>query len=412
MPVYAYKGLDGRGKSTAGLRDADSAKGLRAALKREGIYLTEVTEQAGGATSKGTGMAREVDFAKLFARVTPQEVAIFTRQLATLLRAGIPLTESLGALLEQIERPKLKEVTSAVREKVNAGTSLADALAEHPKVFIDLYVNMVRAGESSGTLDQVLARLADFLDGQLKLRSKVTSALMYPAIVMSVSTVVLGVLMVAVVPKILAIFEDTGRALPWNTQLLIGVAYLAENFWWAIVLFVGLGVYLGRRWLRSDDGTKAWDRTVLKLPVFGPLVRMLALSRFTKTLGTMLRSGVPLLKSLDIVRHILGNTVLSAVVEQARDAIREGESIAAPLKRSGQFPSVVTHMISVGERSGHLEEMLDNVALAFESEVEMKIARLTTLLEPVMILGMGMMVAFVVFSILVPIMQMNEFVTQ
>jgi general secretion pathway protein F len=417
MPVFAFKGLDARGKPASGARDADNPKSLRAALRREGIFLTEAREQMAKGGSKVVGgggprsaLNREVDFKKYFERVRPLEVAMVTRQLATLLHAGIPLAESLGALVEQLDNEKLKRTLAGVRQKVNEGTSLADAMGEHPKIFSELFVNMVRAGEAAGNLDAVLARLADFMDGQVALTSKVQSALFYPAIMSVVAIIIISLLMIFAVPQIAQVFADSGQELPWNTQLLIFLSGLAQNYWWAILIVGAGGIWGLRRWLKTENGRKAKDRFVLRVPVAGTLVRMVGIARFSKTLGTMLTAGVPLLRALEIVKRIIGNATLEQVVEDARDAIKEGESIAAPLKRSGHFPPIVTHMIAVGERSGQLEQMLENVAHAYDREVEMKVGRLTTLLEPLMIVFMGGSVAFIVMSMLQPIMMMNQWV--
>jgi len=409
MPVYAYKGLDARGKTTSGLRDAESPRVLRRVLRKEGVFVTDLAEQAERVVS-GKGLRREVDIKGFFDRVRPQDVAVLTRQLATLTKAGIPLAEALSAMVEQASSPKLQRALADVRIRVNEGTSLADAMGEHPKVFTDLYVNMVRAGESAGNLDEVLARLADFLDNQVKLRGKVQGALVYPIIMAVIGTLITAMLMVFVVPKITEIFDDMGKALPWYTQLLIFVSRFTGSYWWLIAIVVGGGIYGFRRWKSTPKGKARWDRFVLRLWVIGPLLRMVAISRFARTLGTLLASGVPLLKALDIVKHLLDNDVLVKTVEDARVAIREGESIASQLAKSGQFPPVVTRMIAVGERAGQLEGMLANVADAYEAEVELKISRLTTLMEPLMILMMGGIVGFIVLSILMPILEMNELV--
>ena len=415
MPVYAYRGLDSKGKAVSGNKDAESAKGLRAVLRRDGIFLTEYREQnlaKLGGLGGGLGLSRQVDVKQLFGWVRKQDIAIFTRQVATLLKAGIPLAEALQALVEQTENQRLRAIVAHLRQLVNEGTSFADALGQHAKVFAELYVNMVRAGEAAGNLDQVMFRLADFEESSLALRSKVTSALVYPAVMLVVGTVIMSILMIVVVPKITAIFQDMGKSLPWNTEMLIWISRFVGR-WWPLLIVLAIALAFGfRSWKKSAAGRLVYDRVLLRLWVFGPLTRRLAISRFAKTLGTMLNSGVPLLRALEIVKHILNNVVLMKVVEEAHDAIREGESIAAPLKRSGQFPPLVTHMIAVGERSGQLEQMLDNVAQAYEREVEAKLGRMTALLEPVMILCMGGIVAFVVFSILTPIMDMNQFVAQ
>jgi general secretion pathway protein F len=337
-------------------------------------------------------------------------VAAFTRQLATLLKAGIPLAEALGALGEQGDNKKLEMVLAEIRQKVNEGSSLADTLAAHPKIFPELYTNMVRSGEAAGNLDAVLARLADFLDAQHTLRAKVSGALTYPVIMLVLGSLIMGVLMVVVVPKITSIFEDLGKTLPWNTQLLIFMADVMGSYWWAVLIFAGLSYWAFRRWSHTPKGRAMVDRIQLKVPLIGPLVRYVGVARFARTLATMLAAGVPVLTALEIVKKVLNNTVLEKVVEEARDAIREGESIATPLKRSGQFPSLMVHMVAVGERSGQLEAMLENVATAYERDVEGKVTRLTTILSPLLIVGMALCVVFIVFSVLQPILDMQNFV--
>ncbi len=414
MPVFEYTGLTEAGKNVRGIRDAESSKVLRQILRKDGVYLTEARAAEAGAAvgEQKTGLAREVDIGAMlgFSGVSSQDLAIATRQLATLIGAGIPLIDALTALVDQIEQPRLKRIMGAVKQKVNEGASLADSLGEHPKIFSALYANMIRAGESSGALDVVLVRLADLTESQAQLRNKIIGAMLYPAIMVVVGIAIVGILFVVVIPKVTKIFDDMNVALPWTTRILIGVSTFARDFWYLTLVALVALVFGTRRFVRTARGRAWWDRTQLRAPIFGPLIRMLALSRFAKTLATLLASGVPLLTAMDIVRNIVSNTLLAGVIDNARDAIREGESIAAPLKRSGQFPPLVYHMIAIGERSGQLEEMLQNVAKSYEAQVEMRVGALTSLLEPVMIVAMGGGVAFVVFSILMPIMQLNTFV--
>jgi general secretion pathway protein F len=414
VPVFEYTGLTEAGKNVRGIRDAESSKALRQMLRKDGVYLTDARAAEAGAVvgEQKTGLAREVDVAAMlgFTGVSSQDLAIATRQLATLIAAGIPLVDALTALVDQIEQPRLKRIMGVVKQKVNEGSSLADALREHPKVFSELYVNMIRAGESSGALDIVLVRLADFTESQAQLRNKIIGAMLYPAIMVVVGIAIVSILFVVVIPKVTKIFEDMNVTLPWTTRILIGVSSFARDYWYVVLVAVPLLVFAVRRFVRTPRGRAWWDRTKLDAPVFGELIRMLSLSRFAKTLATLLASGVPLLTAMDIVKNIVSNTLLADVIDKARDAIREGESIAAPLRRSGQFPPLVYHMIAIGERSGQLEEMLQNVAKSYEAQVEMRVGALTSLLEPVMIVAMGGGVAFVVFSILMPIMQLNTFV--
>ena len=405
MPVFEYKALTAGGKTVQGLREADSPKTLRSTLRREGVFLTEVVGEAQAQEQE----KREVSVRRwVLGRVGPRELAVATRQLAVLAHAGIPLVESLTALVDQVEHERLKRVLSDVKQRVNEGASLADALGAHPRIFSTLYVNMIRAGESSGALEIVLVRLADFTESQARLRSKVAGTMAYPIAMMVIGSVIMGVLFTVVIPKITQIFENTSTTLPWYTQVTIGVSSFAAHYWWLVLLLLAAAAWGFVRWRKTPAGRERWDRFVLRAPVFGPIVRQIAIGRFARTLSTLLKSGVPLLTALDIVKNILGNTRLAHVVEQARDAIREGESIAAPLKRSGEFPPLVHHMVAIGERSGALEEMLGNVADAYEDQVETTIAALTSLLEPVMIVAMGAVVAFIVFSVLMPILQINN----
>ncbi len=469
MAVFEYRGiLAASGKQVHGVRDADNAKVLRAVLKREGILLTnaheEVKARAGAGKGGGGGLS-------LFNRISIDDIAMMTRQLATLVSAGIPLVEAVGALIEQMEKLELKRVLTQVVDRLNEGSSLAKALEAHPRVFTNLYVSMVAAGEASGTLEGVLERLADFLESQSKLRGKVGAALAYPALMMFIGSALITVMMVVVVPKVTAIFESLDRALPWYTEALIGTSHFISStqmfgFVVSMVtftftrsalrdykesertkhlvfvilslvsgamlvlgafsveslgayavgvvvgLFAGLGIAWLIAWVATPEGRATKDGFLLKLPIVGTLVRMLAVSRFARTLATLLRSGVPLLKAMDIVKNVLDNGKLEKVIETATGSIREGESIALPLKRSGDFPPIVTHMIAVGERSGQLEQMLENVSRAYDAQVETRVQALTSLLEPLMIVFMGGGVGFIAFAILMPLIQMNEFIQQ
>jgi len=477
MAVFEYRGLvAATGKQVHGVRDADNAKVLRASLKREGILLTNAQEED---AAHAEGRRNKLDLFGFLRRVSITDVAMMTRQLATLVMAGIPLVESVAALTDQVEKLELKRTLTQVRDRLNEGIALAKALEPHPKIFPPLYVNMVAAGEASGTLETVLERLSDFMEGQARLRSKVSSALAYPVLMLIIGSVLITVMMVAVVPKITSIFASLDRALPWYTSLLIFVSntlksnemmgfvlmlltmialrkatsappgedkdkpssmrpakrslgasafvgmglgifvfglffYVESVFSYVIGLVVGFVVGLVVARLLSYIATPAgrvWkDSVVLKLPIFGPLFRMLAVARFSRTLATLLQSGVPLLKAMGIVRNVLGNARLEKVVEDAAGSIREGESIAAPLRRSREFPPIVTHMIAVGEKSGQLEQMLENVAKAYDTQVETRVQAMTSLLEPLIIVIMGGGVGFIAFSILMPLIQMNDFV--
>jgi len=301
-------------------------------------------------------------------------------------------------------------VLAKIKQDVTAGSSLAIAVKQHPEVFTPGFPNMIRAGEASGTLDAGLMRLAEFNEASVKLRQKVTSAMMYPIIMVGLGGLILIGLFVYVIPQITQIFEDTGAALPFLTRMLIGFSGILRDYWWALILLSIVSVVGFRKWKRTPAGIEKFDRFALKVPIFGPLVLMIGTSRFTRTLSTLLRSGVPLLTALDITKNVLGNKILIDVIDEARLMVKEGGNLADPLKRSGHFPPIVTHMIAVGERSGALEEMLTVVSDAYETQVESRINGLTSLLEPVMIVGMGITIAIIVFAVLMPILQLNEFV--
>ncbi len=406
MALYEFQGLSEKGKPIKGMREADSHKALRSTLRKEGVFLTNVALSGGAAKGK-TGEAEGKQFFNR--RVGSGDIAIMTRQLATLIGAGIPLVEGLTALVDQIEHPRLRRIISQVKQRVNEGASLADALNDHQKVFSNLYVNMIRAGESSGALDIVLTRLADFTESQAKLRNKVIGALAYPAVMVVVSAIIVGILFTVVIPKVTQIFKDMNVVLPIYTRILIAVANFARHDWYLALGMVVATVLGLRAYLRTPAGRIKADSLQLRLPIFGHLSRLVAMSRFSRTLSTLLSSGVPLLTAMDIVRNIVGNVILQGVIEKARDSIREGETISGPLKRSGEFPPMVCHMIAVGERSGQIEEMLKKVADTYDTQVESRVGALTSLLEPVMIVLMGGTVAFIVISILLPILQMNTF---
>jgi len=304
---------------------------------------------------------------------------------------------------------RLKVPLGEVRTGVNEGSSFADSLAKHPKIFDELYISMVRAGEVAGNLDEVLDRLADFLDSSQKLKAKVTSAMVYPVIMLLVGVVIMAVLMVMVIPEITKMFKAQGKTLPWNTRLLIFTADTLRNHFLLVVLFWGGLIYGFRRWIKSAGGRQLWHRFILKTPMVGDLARKINVARFSRTLSTMLTAGVPMLRSLETAKEILANVVLKKAIDDAKQAVTEGESLAVTLKRSGQFPAMMTHMIAVGERAGQLEQMLERIAATYENEVDLRLTRVTALLEPLMLVGMGGSVAFIVFSILQPIMSMGSF---
>ncbi|HIA00547.1 MAG TPA: type II secretion system protein GspF [Myxococcales bacterium] len=415
MPIYAYKGLNARGKNVNGVIDCENPRVLRADLRKESVFLTEYAEQSKEGKAKDVILAtgrkekgsRDITFSFLN-RISLTMVSEMTRQLSTLLRAGIPVVDSLTAIVEQTEDERLSKVMAQVRRSVNEGMALNDALRDHPEVFPNLYCNMVRAGESSGTLELVFQRLADFIESQVKLRSQVTTALMYPLIMVSFAMLIVSLLMTFVVPKLVEVIVEQGGDLPTITKVLIWVSEIFQSY---ILLMIAAGIgafYVFKRWIKTSAGELRWDHIKLKSPLFGDLLQRIVMARFSRTLGTLMGAGVPLLVALDIAKNVVDNAVYSQVIEDARIAIRDGDSIAAPLKRSGWFPPMVTQMIAIGEKTGEVEAMLDNVAEAYENQVESKVRRLTTVLEPAMIVVLGIIVACIVFAVLLPMLNMNE----
>ncbi|MBI3327666.1 MAG: type II secretion system F family protein, partial [Nitrospinae bacterium] len=306
--------------------------------------------------------------------------------------------------------PALKKMITQVRERVNEGSTLADALAQHPRVFSPLFVNMTRAGESSGALEIVLERLADFTEKQVALRQKTWAAMAYPILMTFIGVGVLGFLLGYVIPTVTQIFADLKQSLPLPTLLLIAVSNMLRRFWWVGVVVIALMLLGGERYGRTVAGRLVLDRLRLVFPIFGKLGLKIAVSRFTRTLAILLNSGVPVLTALDIAKTVVNNRVLQQAIEEARDNIREGQDIAPPLRRSGLFPPLATHMMAVGEKSGKLEDMLLRVSEAFDTEVEATVQGLTSLMEPLMILLMGAVVGFIALSILLPIFQINQIV--
>lgn len=410
MPVFEYKALTAGGKMETGIVDAESPKAARAKLRKNGVFPTDLVEEKAGG-QKAKKVALEIDVKRMFGSgVSTQDLAIMTRQLATLLAAGISMIEALNALVDQVENERLKVAISTIREKVNEGSGLAQAMRAYPKIFNDLYCNMIAAGEASGALDIVLKRLSEFLEAQVQLNNKLLTAMVYPAIMAFVGLGVVGFLMGFVVPKVTQIFTDMKVALPLITRILIAVSHFVASWWWAMGILLGGSIFVLYRWKRTLQGKEQWDRFSLRIPLFGRLLRMVAVARFARTLSTLLASGVSLIQSLIIVKAIVANNVIQAAIEDTRIAVQEGESIAEPLKRSAQFPPIMTHMIAIGEKTGELEGMLEKVADAYEAEVKTRIDLMTALLEPAMILTMGLVVAFIALSILLPMLKMNTLV--
>ena len=402
MPVYEYLGYDTAGKKATGVIDADSPKSARVRLKTEGVVATSVTVE----TVRGEFFKNPASF--LARRITTKDIATFTRQLATLDEGGLSLTESLDALIEQAANPRFKKVITDIRATVLQGGSLADAISLHKNHFDDLYINLVRAGEASGSLGNTLFRLASLHETRLRQTSKLTAAMVYPAIMTLIGSLVLLYLFTYVIPEVEVMFEDMRAALPLPTVILLATSRFFSAWWPLVVATLCAIALIFDRWRRTKKGKSIIDQTMISLPLFGKLVQFAAISRFSRSLSVLLTGGVALIDSLKVTSAIIGHTQLSAAIDQAVINITEGQAITTPLKNSGLFPPLVTQMISAGERSGSLPVMLEKIADAYEFEVENAISAMTALVEPLMILLMGGIVGFIVISILLPIFELSQ----
>jgi len=407
MPVYEYTALDARGKTASGIIDADGAAAARHKLRATGIFPVSIKESIKTPEKKTTHIAK---LSRLLTRIKPAEVAIMVRQLATLISAGFPLVSAIDALVPQTKSYRLKTILAQLKDAIVEGQSFAQALSQYPGIFSPLFVNMVRAGETSGTLEIVLERLADITEKQQDLNNRIQTALAYPAFMCVIGTLVLFVLLTYIVPSITAIFADMNQVLPTPTRLLIWLSDFLKSFWWVIFIFVIAAGFALHRAKKTEKGRYVFDKTVLSLPVFGILDRKLDVARFTRTLGSLLENGVSMLIALDIVKNIAGNVLIAKAVETAAQDVGKGQALWAALNESKIFPQLAIQMIQVGEQSGTLEKMLNKIADIFEKEVETSILRLTSYLEPVMILVMGCIVGFIVLSICLPIFEMNQLI--
>jgi general secretion pathway protein F len=407
VPVYAYKGISNAGKSLKGSVSADTAKAARAKMRTDGVFVTDISETEGAAEVDGKHPTRSRWEINLPVRIPVPERSIATRQLATLVSAGIPLVEALSALVEQVEHIGLKAVFAQVRDRVNEGSTLADALKGTGK-FDTLYVSMIRAGEAGGALDTVLERIADYLEDQVRLNSRVTSILVYPLFMLSFTAVVVTILVTVVLPQITGLLLSLDQELPVYTRIVISGSEFVRGYWWAILGAIALAVIGFRAVLRTEQGRTRWDRLTLRLPVVGRVTRVIAIARFSRTLASLLSGGVSIVQSLEISRHVVSNSVIEATIEDARISILEGASLAAPLRASGEFPPMVITMIEVGERAGDLEAMLAKVAQTYDEQVESTVTRLTSLLEPLLILVMVGIVLVIIMATLMPLLSLTN----
>lgn len=400
MPLFEYTGYDAQGRKASGTIDGPGRKAATQALREQGIFPTELKESAGPRKRGGLRFGR--------GRVPASELAGATRQLATLLAAGLAIDDALATVVEQIEQQLLHRTLARLREDVRQGEALHAALAKHPSVFPELYVSIVQVGEDSGTLDQAMHRLADFLEAQARIRARVQAALAYPVLMAFVGIGVLAFLFAFVVPKITRMLEDMGQDLPWPTQLLITLNSLLSSYWWLLLIMAAGAAYFLTRYRQSEAGRLHLDRLQLKAPLFGKLLLLIITARLARTLATLLSNGVPLLKALAITRSLTSNRLLNQALATASQRVQEGGSLAAALRESALFPPMLAQLVSAGEKSGQLEDMLYRVADSYEHQTDLSITGMLSLLEPLMILVMGCLVGFVVLAILLPIFEASQ----
>jgi general secretion pathway protein F len=403
MAVFAYRGLSAEGRNVSGVIDADSPRDARAVLRERGIFPTELSAEAGAEIKPERSLSP-------FARrgMKASELGLLTRQLGALLGAGVQLVDALGALSGQASRASIKRMLSQVRERVREGSSLADAMAMHPKVFSELYVGMVRAGEQAAALESVLDRLAEYSERQSEFVAKVRGALTYPVIMICVGTAIMGFLVTYVVPQVATIFQQQHAALPFATQVLIGLSDTITGYWLELLLLLVAIIAAVTFGLTTPRGRRLYDTAVLRAPYLGPTMIRIICARFARTLSTLLASGVQLLPAMDAVKGVVTNGLLRDAIEKSREEIREGHGMGQTLAQSGLFPPLLIEMIRVGERSGELESMLERVADNYEREVSHSLSQMTTILEPVMTLAMAAVIVFMMLAVLMPIFQLNQ----
>lgn len=407
MAHFEIRGTNNLGKNIKIFLESDSIKNARAKARHQGIIpLSVVQADAQNLNKQPENLKQNV--ASAFKRISFMEVQSFTRQLASLLKAHVPVVESLSALVEQVDSPKLRPVLMAIRQHVKEGKSLADGMALFPNIFDRVYVNMVRAGEASGRLDAVLGRLADFGDNQVRLRTKVTGAMTYPIIMMVIGFLVMMVIMNFVVPQLMGIFQDMNKALPLPTQIMIGASNFVQAYFWHMIISIIALLVMLERYVKTVHGRARKDKIVLKIPIVGSIIADYCVARFARTLGTLLKAGVPMINAIQVARNVVNNVLFENAIEQASVMVTEGKSLNSAIKQSHMFPPIIIHMIAVGEKTGDLEEMLLNVADNYDQQIEARLGKLTSLLEPLMIVTMVAMVGFIVMAVLVPIFEMQN----
>ena len=403
MPDYKYTAIDRTGSQTSGRIEAANDEQARQKLMAKGLMVTTLASDAGAAKPAAASAAPAKPGFSFGAKVTQNDVTIMTRQLATLITAGLPLLRALELITKQERNPTFKIILGNVAESVSQGNNLSEALQAHPKVFDRLFVNMIRAGEAGGVLDKVLDRLAKFREKAERIQKKVKSAMVYPGVVMSVAIIIVYILMVKVVPSFQKLLDGQKTQMPPLTQFVVGISKFLTEYWWATPILI-FGAYFGlKTWLATEKGKELFDRIIFRLPKVGGFIQIVSVSRFARTFGTLMASGVPILQSITITRDTLDNVVIAKSLERVHDRVRDGEPLSVPLEQSGVFPQMVTSMIQVGEETGQLPEMLNRVADIYDEEVDNAVTALTSIIEPVLIVFLAVVVGTIVLAMFLPL---------
>lgn len=408
MAVFSYKALNAKGAQVKGMIDADSIRSARQKLKEQGIFPTEVVETRRKDFTHSFNI-KEISFPKS-KKVSTSQLSVMTRQLSTLCSAGMPVVESLKALVDQIDQASFKTIVSEVSDKVNQGSTLANAMSEYPYVFPRLYVNMISSGEASGSLDMVLERLAELLESQAALRRKLVSALTYPVLMLILCLAVIMLLLAYVVPQITAIFKEQKATLPLPTQIIITLSNFIQSYFLLIIAAIVIVVFGFKAYAKSKQGRAKIDSILLRLPLIGQLQLKTASSRLARNLGMMLASGIEMLSALGVAKNVIGNTVLEEAVKRVQDGVREGKNLSSELSKSGHFPRLLIHMVAIGEKTGQLESLLLRVANAYDSEVDALVSGITSILEPILIVFLAVVVGIILLSVMLPMLEMTSLV--
>lgn len=408
MPVFEYTALNAKGKNVSGIIDCESARAARQKLRATKIYPVTIKEVDHPAKKAEKGSIKSI---RLFSRKIPNsEITMMTRQMATLLTAGFPLVTAIDTLIKQTGPPAFKKIISRIKDSIEEGKSFAAALSDYPNVFSQVYINMIRAGEASGTLEIVMERLADISESQAALSSKIKASLAYPIFMAFVGIVVLFLLMAFVVPNMTSIFTGMGKTLPLPTRILLGTSDFLSHWWWLFGVLIVAAGYGFSAFKKTEKGRVMIDNILLTFPLVGSLALKLAVARFSRTLGSLLENGVSMMSALEVVKNVAGNVIITKTISEAAQEVEQGHELGAALNAAKTFPFLSIQMIMVGEQSGELETMLNKVADVYEKEVESSLVSMTALLEPAIILVMGVVVGFIVFSICLPIFEMNQLI--